>query len=101
VRKLGLTPEDRATLPPSGKQTVFGNRVHWARTYLMKAGLVESTKRGHFRITPRGEQVLASPPVRIDTTFLNQFEEFRQFKDRSAEAAAEEAGTNQPLHQQL
>ena len=89
---LALAPEDRAALLPSGRQTVLSNRVHWAKTYLMKAGLVESTRRGHFRITPRGEQVIASQPTRIDNTFLNQFEEFRQFKERSAQSAAEEAG---------
>jgi restriction system protein len=33
-----LTPEDRELLLPSGKQTIFANRVHWARTYLDKAG---------------------------------------------------------------
>jgi restriction system protein len=94
AEQLSVSPEDRAALLASGRQTILNNRVHWAKTYLRKAGLVESTKRGHFRITPRGEQVLASPPARIDNSFLNQFEEFRQFKERSAQSA-EEAG-NQP-----
>ena len=89
---FNLTAEDKAALLPSGRQTILGNRVHWAKTYLMKAGLVESTKRGHFRLTPRGEKVIASPPARIDNAFLNQFEEFRQFKERSARSAADEAG---------
>lgn len=44
---LGLSEEDRAELLPSGRQTTFGNRVHWAR-YLKQAGLVEATRRGHF-----------------------------------------------------
>jgi restriction system protein len=96
AEQLALTPEDRAALLPSGRQTLLSNRVHWAKTHLMKAGLVESTKRGHFRITPRGERVIASPPARIDNTFLNQFEEFRQFKERSAQSAAEETGDRPP-----
>ena len=75
--QLGLTPEDRGELLPSGKQTVFNNRVHWAKTYLTKARLLESTRRGHFRITARGQQVLASHPARIDVPFLDQFAEFR------------------------
>ena len=86
--QLGVTPEDRSELLPSGKQTVFANRVHWAKTYLNKAGLIEPTRRGHFRITPRGQQVMASHPRRIDNTFLNKFAEFRQFKERSALDAA-------------
>jgi restriction endonuclease Mrr len=37
AEKLALTPEERAELLPSGKQTLFSNRVHWAKTYLSKA----------------------------------------------------------------
>jgi restriction system protein len=56
AEQLGLSADDRTQLLPSGKQTVFGNRVHWAKTYLTKAGLLESTRRGHFRITERGHR---------------------------------------------
>ena len=80
--QLGLTPEERAQLLPSGTQTVFANRVHWAKTYLGKAGLIESTRRGYFKITPRGQQVIASKPTRIDNKFLSQFEEFEKFRRR-------------------
>ena len=85
AQQLELTPEERAELLPSGKQTVFNNRVHWAKTYLGKAGLLENTRRGHFKITPRGKQVVSSKPARINVNFLNQFEEFRQFKEKSSE----------------
>jgi restriction system protein len=84
--KLGLTPEDRGELLPSGKQTLFNNRVHWAKTYLGKAGLLGSTRRGHFNITPRGQQVLDSHPTNIDVRFLDQFVEFREFKARARES---------------
>lgn len=85
---LGLTSAERTTLLPSGKQTIFSNRMHWAKTYLAKAGLIEATRRGYFRITPRGEQTLASNPDRIDNAFLTRFDEFNQFKDRSARNGA-------------
>jgi restriction system protein len=88
AEQLGLTVDERAQLLPSGKQTLFGNRVHWAKTYLTKAGLLESTRRGHFRITECGQTVIASHPARIDNEFLNQFAEFRQFKEKSVEDAA-------------
>ena len=94
--QLNLTPDDRAQLLPSGKQTLFGNRVHWAKTYLNKAGLLESTRRGHFRITERGQQAIASHPQRIDNEFLNQYAEFRQFKEKSANDAAQGAQPIQP-----
>jgi len=76
--ELNLTPDERSELLPSGKQAVFTNRVNWAKAYLLKAGLIAATKRAHFVINERGRQVLAQSPARIDTKFLNQFEEFRQ-----------------------
>jgi restriction system protein len=82
--ELKLSPEERGELLPSGKQTLFNNRVHWAKTYLNKAHLIETTRRGHFKITDRGIDVLRSQPVRIDNNLLNQFLEFREFKERSS-----------------
>jgi len=79
----GLSPEERSELLPSGKQTVITNRVHWAKLYLSKSQLVETTRRGYFRITERGRKVLQSSPPKIDNKFLDQFEEFRQFRERS------------------
>ncbi len=96
AQKLGLTPEERAQLLPSGRQTVFSNRVHWAKTYLGKAGLLESTRRGHFKITPRGQQIIGSNPGRIDIDFLNQFDEFRQFKEKSAQSEARDSIPAEP-----
>jgi restriction system protein len=87
AEELKLTPEDRGALLPSGKQTIFSNRVHWAKTYLAKAGLVELTRRGHFKITDRGDDVLRSPPPRIDNNFLAQFSEFQDFRERSSGGA--------------
>jgi restriction system protein len=86
--ELSLSEAARAALLASGRQTIFANRVHWAKTYLAKAGLVEATKRGHFRLTSRGADVLASNPDRIDNRFLSRFEEFRQFTNRANEVDA-------------
>jgi restriction system protein len=49
ANQLGLSPEERTELLPSGQQTVFSNRVHWAKSYLSKAQLVEITRRGIFQ----------------------------------------------------
>ena len=76
-----LSPEERSHLLPSGRQTTFANRVHWAKSYLGKAGLVELTKRAHFRITECGREVLADPPERIDIKYLNRFPSFQQFRE--------------------
>ena len=75
-----LTSEDRQTPLPSKTQPVFENRVGWARTYLVKAGLLESPRRGFFRITDRGRQILHSPPDRLNAAYLREhFQEFRDF----------------------
>lgn len=81
--EFGLTAEERDEILPSGKQTTISNRVHWAKTYLTKAGLLQSTRRAHFTITERGRQVLAKQPGRIDNNYLSQFEEFIEFRRRS------------------
>ena len=87
--QLGLTLEERNELLPSGKQTIFANRVHWAKTYLAQAGLIENTRRGHFKITSRGQQALDARPSKIDNVFLGQFEEFQQFKKRARASQTE------------
>lgn len=97
-----LTDEDRAELLPSGRQTTFANRVHWAKSYLKQAGLVEATKRAYFRITSRGSEALASGIGRLDISFLEQFPEFQEFRQRSAEAtSSEEADAPIPTESQL
>ena len=77
-----LTESERIDMLPSGRQSRFENRVGWARTYLKKAGLIESAGRGRFRITQRGLAVLKSKPANITKEFLTQFSEFREFQAR-------------------
>lgn len=83
-----LSPDERSELLPSGTAFLFDNRVGWARTYLKQAALIESTKRGIFRITQRGKDVLSQGLPRIDVKFLDQFEEFREFRNRRPEESA-------------
>lgn len=74
-----ITAKERKQLLPSGRKPVFDSRVGWACTYLKKAKLIESPKRGIIKITPRGHKVLKSNPIEINNQFLLQFEEFRKF----------------------
>ena len=74
--RFQLTEEERRKLLPSGKQEVFANRVGWARTYLKKAGLLETPRRGLWRLTDRGKGVLSQNLTRIDAKYLKQFPEF-------------------------
>ncbi|HEX4211514.1 MAG TPA: winged helix-turn-helix domain-containing protein [Candidatus Binataceae bacterium] len=77
---LGLTTDERNALLPSGRQTKLANRIGWAKTYLAKAGLVESKRRGYFSATGRGREILAQEPSRIDLSLLSRFPEFEQFR---------------------
>jgi len=78
--QFNLTLDEQRELLPSGKQAIFDNRVGWARTHLKKAGLLEPTRRGFFRITGRGLHVLEQKPEKIDVKLLEQFEEFKEFR---------------------
>lgn len=71
-----LTPEERIEHLPSGRQRVFDNRVAWARAYLKMALLIENTRRGVFRITERGRQVLTESPLKLNLAYLRRFPEF-------------------------
>ncbi len=83
ARQLQLTPEQRTLKLPSGRQAVFDNRIGWASTYLRKAKLLESPRRGHVKITSRGQDVLADNPSAISDQYLRKFEEFQEFEGRA------------------
>ena len=82
AKEFDVSDTERAELLPSGKQSRFENRVSWARTYLKKAGLIDSPVRGKFRITQRGLDVLGTDPAEITRDYLARFVEFREFKAR-------------------
>lgn len=90
AREFTLTDEELRVLLPSGRQPKFRNRVGWARTYLSKAGLLTTAKRGYFSITRSGQQVLAGNPTRIDARFLRQFPSFVEFQETKHEPEATE-----------
>ena len=80
---FGLTPAERAQMLPSGQTGIFVNRVGWARTYLKKAALIESPRRGVFTITTRGLSVLAEDVKALDSKYLSRFPEFQEFQRAS------------------
>ena len=79
---FGLSAAEREQLLPSGKQRVLHNRIHWARFYLTKAGLIDVPSRGHFVATEAGRALLAKNPDRIDVALLEKlspaFQEFQK-----------------------
>jgi restriction system protein len=73
-----LTSEERKQLLPSERAFLFDNRVHWARFYLKKAGLVNTFKRGTITITNNGLAVIKQNPKSINLNFLRQYPEFNE-----------------------
>jgi restriction system protein len=93
--KFSLTDEEKGELLPSGTQAVFNNRVGWARSYLKQAALLSSTKRGYFKITEQGLNLLAEKPEKINSALLERYAEFQEFRNRKKDQSKtpEETGT--------
>lgn len=86
--QLGLTEDEREEMLPSGKQRLLHNRVHWAKFYMSKAGLVDSPKRGVFLATDAGKALLATKPERIDVDTLKTYPAFAEFYGQNGSSAA-------------
>lgn len=79
---LSLTADDRAATIGSGQSLVV-NRIGWAITYLVQAGVIRRPKRGYAEITDRGCELLATVKGPISNANLTQFPEFQEFRRRS------------------
>ena len=82
-KALRISPEERQVRLPSGNQTLFGNRLNWARSYLSKAGLIELPRRGYCRATDRGRELLAEGLIEIDLGLLERYPEFVAWRSQS------------------
>lgn len=78
--ELALTPEEIAQRLPSGTQATFTNRVAWAKSHLKGAGLIESPRRGVYRITDRGRATLAENPPKLGMSYLMRFPEYVAYR---------------------
>ena len=96
ARKFSLSDAELNTLLPSGQQPVFQNRVGWAKTYLKNAGLVESTGRGITKITATGIVFLRNHEGPISAKSLEQFQQFQEFRGRSARNVVEKDNSIMP-----
>lgn len=79
-KRLGLSDQDLKEMLPSGIQLTIVNRIGWASTYLKKAGLLEATRRGYYRISKHGQELLKKQPASINIQLLKQYPEFIEFK---------------------
>lgn len=97
AEKFQLTEADLAEMLPSGRQSTFMNRVGWAKTYLAKAGALNSPERGSVIITSRGLELLQRFPERVTAKDLMQFDEFMEFQQvKPGGIRASNAGSGLP-----
>lgn len=85
--QLGLTEDEREELLPSGKQRLLHNRVHWAKFYMSKAGLIDSPKRGVFVASSAGKMLLDTNPESIGVETLKSFPAFAEFYGQTETSA--------------
>lgn len=107
TRYFNLTEDEQKRLLPSGKQTIFFNRVGWSRTHLKKAGLLEYPSRAFFQITPRGLELLKTKPEKITISLLKQYPEYLDFVgiteivSKQSDSVTETMGDNQQTPEEL
>lgn len=94
---FGLSEEEREELLPSGKQALLHNRVHWAKFYMTKAGLINSPSRGVFVASDAGLALLAKKPKRVDVDMLKTYPKFMEFYDKSNSSKNESESTANEL----
>ncbi len=89
--EFGLSAQERETLLPSGRQRVLNNRIHWAKFYMSKAGLISSPARGRFVATEEGRKLLASNPDQVNVALLMKWPSFKEFYKTEREPISDSA----------
>jgi restriction system protein len=93
--EFALTEAERLQRIPSGQENLLTNRLHWARTYMGKAGLTASPKRGQAVITNRGRALLSENPAGISNATLSRYPEFLVWTKASQRAPGRPSETLQ------
>ena len=97
AKSHGLSDAEAEEMLPSGKQRLLHNRIHWAKFYLTKAGLLESPKRGRFTVTEMGKQLLSKPHAILNTKYLLTLPAFKEFYGKSEAAQSDgDSGALEP-----
>lgn len=78
-----LTKEDLNQNIPSGRQKTFHNRIYWTKAHLKMAGLIEDVRRGYFRITAEGENILKQNLEKINLKILKQIPAYQEWTNNS------------------
>ena len=104
ANEFSLTDEEKNEFLPSGQQTVFINRVGWARMYLKKAGLLSSPRRGYFEDHRARTFCGPGESPALNVKYLEKFPEFVQFESirkEKPESEEPELSLGQTPHEAL
>jgi restriction system protein len=93
--RFGLDQKERDQLLPSGRQRILSNRLHWAKFYMTKAGLITSAPANRFIATDAGRQLLSKNPSKIDNALLLQYPSFQAFYSGSNSDSEKSAPKNE------
>lgn len=85
---FSLTEDEKSEKVPSGTQTKFDNRIYWTKSYFVKAKLLESSKRAHFKITEKGLSFLNRFKDEITVKDLKEIDSFKEFSKGNGETTS-------------
>lgn len=99
--EVGLTPEQKTEVLPSGSQLKYQNRIGWGVSFLTNVGALSRPKRGHYQITDAGREVLRLFPNGARERDIRALGEdpaspIRKYQSTSARPKQVEQLTSQP-----
>lgn len=96
ARQLNVTEQERTELLEGGAPR-FDNQVAWARFYLVKAGLVDSSKRGVWSLSDKGRMIESLSFEQALTLFKQVHSEFGDSRSTSEALSTE----TEPLEENI
>lgn len=99
AQMLHLTEEDISETLSNGS-TVYAGRVGWAKTYLKKAEMIESSQRGYISITSAGRALLASNEPITNAVLARSSSAFREFYQHKVSDDASTVPTPAEAHEE-
>jgi restriction system protein len=84
AKELNLSEEDKQERTRKLRQVKYIDRTWWSVTYLSQAKILKRVRRGYYKITERGQELLNTGITKIDTNVLEQYKEYNDFKNRTS-----------------
>ncbi|WP_281976067.1 restriction endonuclease [Halobacillus litoralis] len=80
---FNLSDEKRNEMLPRSNRTRLYDRVYWAKTHLIKAGIIRRFDDSTFSISNEGKGILKMNLQMVDDEFLRQYSGYKQFIEKS------------------